>query len=155
MRKKRELLPKAKYHVTARANRQEMIFESPVIKQLFIDIMVLAKTKYKFIYFNFCIMSNHIHLILQPGDNGNLSQIMQWLLSVFAKRFNKIHGYQGHVWYDRFKSSILGDIFHYLNAYIYVMRNPVEAGIVENPADYKYNGITFMLKGMMDLFMPS
>ena len=155
MRKPRELQSGAKYHVTARANRQEMILESNAFKELLIDLMLSAKKKFQFVFFNFCIMGNHIHFILKPGEKADLSKIMQWILSVFAKKYNKIHDFKGHVWYDRFHSKILGDIFQYLNAYIYVMRNPVEAKIVENPDDYPYNGITFLLKGMMDLFMPA
>jgi putative transposase len=100
-------------------------------------------------------MGNHIHFILQPSQKANLSKIMQWVLSIFARKYNKLHNFKGHVWYDRFKSRILADIFEYINAYLYVMRNPVEAGLVKSPADYVYNGITFMLKGMMDLFSPS
>lgn len=177
MRKPRFLKAKAKYHVTARANRQEMILASDAFKELFLDVMRRAKKKYKFILFNFCLMGNHIHLILQPdhktapqtgltshsahkGNNWSsrtvsLSRIMQWILSVFALKYNRICGIKGHVWYDRFHSVILNDIFQYLDTYIYVMRNPVKAGIVKKPDDYHYNGITFMLKGMMDLFMPS
>ena len=155
MRKPRVLKPKAKYHVTARANRREMIFEAPIVKELFLGIMHTAKTKYRFQLFNFCIMGNHIHFLIQPGEKTSLSHLMQWLLSVFAVKYNKLHGYSGHVWYDRFKSSILEDIFHYLNAYIYIMWNPVRAGLAQKPTDYPYNGITFMLKGQSELFMPS
>jgi REP element-mobilizing transposase RayT len=155
MRKPRYLKQGAKYHVIARANRQEMILESPAIKELLICIMQLAKVKYNFIFYNFCIMDNHIHFIIEPLGSTNLSKIMQWILGVFAKRYNKIRGVKGHVWYDRFKSNILADIFQYINTYIYIMRNPVEAGIVKTLTDYHYNGISFMLKGMMDLFQPS
>ena len=154
MRKPRFLKPGAKYHVVARANRQEMIFEHDVFKEIFLATMKRAKKKYQFLFFNFCIMGNHIHFIIQPGTKANLSKIMQWILSVFAMKYNRIHGYKGHVWYDRFKSRILEGIFEYLDAYVYVLQNPVEAGLVKRANEWRYNGITFMLNGGTELLEP-
>ncbi len=139
----------------ARANRQEMIFEHDAFKEIFLATMKRAKKKYQFLFFNFCIMGNHIHFLIQPGPEAGLSKIMQWILSVFAMKYNRIHGYKGHVWYDRFKSRILEGIFEYLDAYVYVLQNPVEAGLVKRADEYAYNGITFMLKGMTEIFEPA
>jgi REP element-mobilizing transposase RayT len=86
MRKRRQLRPGAIYHVVARANRQEMIFEPDAFKQIFLAAIIRAKKKYRFSLFNFCIMGNHIHFIIQPGEKADLSKIMQWILSVFAKK---------------------------------------------------------------------
>jgi len=177
MRNKRFLEPHARYHVTARANRQEMILEADAFKERFLEVIRRAKTKYRFTILNFCIMGNHIHLIIQPfcakpakgkpdqsapevksSENlpqiASLSKIMQWVLSVFARQYNKTRGIIGHVWYDRFHSTILTDYSHYLRTFIYVMRNPVRAKIVHEPTEYPYNGITFLRKGMMDIFEP-
>lgn len=155
MRKPRQIKPNAIYHVTARANRQEMILSSCIFKELFIDIMKSAKKKYHFRYHNFCIMNNHIHFIIEPLGKTNLSRIMQWILSIFALKYNRLHDYHGHVWYDRFKSRILNNIFEYLNAYIYVINNPVAAGIVKLPTDFHYNGISYISRKSMEIFMPS
>ncbi len=54
-------------------------------------------------------MGNHFHLIIRPQKNENLSRIMQWILSVFALKFNRLFTYSGHVWYDRFTSKIIND----------------------------------------------
>ena len=86
MRKRRLLKPGAKYHVVARANRQEMIFKFDTIKEFFLATMLRAKKKYRFLIFNFCIMENHIHIVIQPGEKADLSKIMQWILSVFARK---------------------------------------------------------------------
>ena len=155
MRKPRQLKPNAVYHVMARANRQEMILSSLAIKEIFMHIMMAAKKKYHFRFHNFCIMDNHIHFIIEPLYNSNLSRILQWILSVFALRYNKMHNYHGHVWYDRFKSRILNNIFQYLNAYIYVQNNPVAAGIVEKVTDFKFCGASFIAAKNMNIFEPS
>lgn len=151
MRKKRELVIGARYHVISRANRKEMIFNSPQIKEMFLKVIRKAKIKYNFSILNFCIMGNHFHLIIQPNDDQNLSRIMQWILSVFAVRFNRFFNYQGHVWYDRFTSKVIKSFHQYLLTFLYIARNPVRAKITLNPTDYPYNGISFLQKGILDI----
>ncbi len=93
MRKKRKLIEGAKYHITARANRSELILNAPKMKGLFLNILKRAKKKYKFSITNFCIMGNHIHLMIQPLKPESLSRIMQWILATFAINYNKLFGF--------------------------------------------------------------
>jgi REP element-mobilizing transposase RayT len=151
MRKPRKLKQGASYHVIARANRSEMIFNSPKIKEMFMEVVRRAKGKYRFEVRNFCIMGNHIHLILKPLQDQNLSAIMQWILSVFAMKFNRLFGYIGHVFYDRFKSKIIKSFHQYLTTFVYIAKNPVRANITECATDFAYNGITFLYKGQLDI----
>jgi len=83
MRKPRELKDGALHHVTARANRKEMILDNRGMKDLFLEVIVRAKGKFRFRIENFCVMGNHIHLMIRPGTRESLSRIMQWVLSVF------------------------------------------------------------------------
>ncbi len=154
MRKPRELRGNAIYHVTAKANRKEFIFEPDIIKEMFVEILKAAKKRYKFRIKNFCIMTNHIHLMIKPLNGKDLSKIMQWILSKFAVRFNKFYGYQGHVWYDRFKSKIFETYSHYKAAYEYINNNPVKAGIVMRAEDYFYCGISFMKNKVFEIVDP-
>jgi len=138
MRKPRALKPLARYHVIARANRREMILLSREMKDLFLTVVKRSKTRYIFYISNFCIMGNHFHFILQPGDGESLSKIMQWILSVFAIHFNKSHEYSGHVWYDRFWSRILDNIRQFIAVFDYIVQTPVKAGIATNVFAYDY-----------------
>ena len=151
MRKRRELVAEARYHVVSRANRKEMIFNSPQIKEMFLEVVRKAKIKYRFSISNFCIMGNHFHFIIQPHKDQNLSKIMQWILSVFALRFNRFFNYTGHVWHDRFTSKVIKSFHQYVATFLYIARNPVRAKITENPTDYEYNGISFMQRGTLDI----
>ena len=67
MRQARKLVEGARYHVTARANRKEMILDSSARKELFLSVVKRAKEKYEFRLENFCIMGNHFHFVIQPG----------------------------------------------------------------------------------------
>ncbi len=144
MRKPRQKQTGATYHLIARSNRQEFIFEKDCIKDLFLNVIKRAKDKYRFKLINFCIMSNHVHLIIRPHPKEDISKIMQWILSVFAIIFNKIHGYKGHVWYDRFKSIIIDSLKQFVSVYNYITNNPVKSGIVKKAEEYKYTGTTFI-----------
>lgn len=72
---------------------------------------------------------------------------MQWLLSVFAIRFNKHFGLVGHVWLDRFKSFVLFTDAQRMKAHEYILFNPVAAGLVKRPADYNYSAAHLILSG--------
>jgi putative transposase len=154
MRKPRLLKEGAKYHVMARAQRHEMILESNVLKAMFLEVVRRAKKKYRLQLYNFCIMGTHIHFIIKPAEKESLSRIMQWILSVFAIKYNKMHDYIGHVWYDRFRSVLIDDIMQFLRVFVYVMENPVKAELVKDPLDYRYSGVSFYAEGVMDLFEP-
>ena len=141
MRKPRELKTGALYHVTARANRKEMILDDRGMKDLFLGTLSRAKKRYKFRVENFCVMGNHIHLMIRPGAGESLSRILQWILSVFAMAYNRIHGLWGHVWGCRFFSEILAGLRQFLAVFDYIDRNPLEAGQVRDPRDWRYGGL--------------
>lgn len=141
MRKPRELKDGARYHVTARANRKEMILESARMKELFLEVVARAKKKYAFRVENFCIMGNHYHLMIRPEKGSSLSAIMQWIMGVFAMAWNRIHGMWGHVWGGRFFSRIITDLREYMQVFRYIDENPVKAGQVDHPEEWRFGGI--------------
>jgi len=146
MRKPRILLEGATYHVTAKINRGEHIFEPDEIKNLFLRIIKRAKKKYKFSLKNFVIMSNHIHFLIEPAKKESLSRIMQWILSVFAMYYNKIHKLFGHCWAGRFWSKIIENIRQMFDTFNYISENPVKAGLVKNTQEYEYCGIYHIIR---------
>ncbi|MBI9103744.1 MAG: transposase [Spirochaetales bacterium] len=144
MRKIRAKRRGAVYHVVARANRGEFIMNTSDMKELFLEVLTKAKGKYGFILKHFCIMSNHIHLLIEPVGDTDLSRLMQWILSVFAARFNRFFGLNGHVWYDRFKSKIIESLVQFLKTFQYISDNPVKAGLCTNIRDYEFCGLRFI-----------
>ena len=124
------------------------------MKKLFLDVVRRAKKKYSFTVRNFCIMSNHIHFLIKPGEGESLSRIMQWILSVFASAFNRTYGYNGHVWYDRFKSSVIGTLRQFISAFEYIAANPVKAGIATEAMNYRHNGVRHIRDGDRSVVEP-
>ncbi len=151
MRKPRILQDGAIYHVTARANRKEMIFDSNEIKELFLEVLRRAKGKYSFKLENFCIMGNHFHLLIRPEGKTNLSRLMQWVMSVFAMAYNRVHGLVGHVWGSRFFSRIVSGIRDFLKIFAYIDDNPVESHQVQDKRNWLYGGLWHHRAGILDL----
>lgn len=147
MRKPRLLVVNGQYHVISRINRHLPELESEESKQLFLDVVERAKEKYDFSIQNFCIMPNHVHMIVIPKDGTELPRIMQWILSVFAKAFNRMFNLKGHLWYDRYKSILIKTTLQLVRTFRYIARNPVLAGLVKRPQDYAFNGVTFLAHG--------
>jgi putative transposase len=154
MRSRRVLRDNAIYHVTARANRQEFILASDEVKHLFLDVLERARKKYHFVLKSFCIMENHIHLMIKPTQGSCLSEIMQWILSVFAVQFNHLFNLSGHVWYDRFHSRIIESLRYYLKVFEYIAENPVKAGMCADSGSYPFGALWFMLHGKYHLVDP-
>jgi len=148
MRKNRILLDGADYHVTARINRGEKIFLLREDRELFMEILKRAKKKFNFSIKNFCIMGNHVHFLLKPGPDESLSKIMQWVLGVFAQKWNKKHGLSGHLWGNRFFSRVISGILDFLRVFLYIDYNPCYAGLVKYPEQWEYGGLWHHKKGL-------
>jgi putative transposase len=151
MRRNRKLKPNATYHVTARANRKEMALYCDAMKALFLAVIKRAKKKFRFQVHNFCIMGNHIHLILRPEPGESLSRIMQWILSVFAMAWNRKHHVTGHVWGERFFSTILDSMRAYRKTFLYVAQNPASAQLVGAIDKWRYGGLWHFKRGDRDI----
>ena len=154
MRSLRKLRKNATYHVTSKINRDENIFEEKEFAEIFLEVVRLAKNIYDFDLRNFCVMPDHIHFLIKPIKNSNLSRIMQWIKSVFAKIFNKRMNYSGHVWKGRFFSKIIEDVKQLVNTFLYIARNPVAAFIVKKATEYEFGGIYFMKRKDFDILSP-
>lgn len=133
--------------MVARANRREFILRDDHAKHMFLETVRRAKEKYSFRIINMCVMGNHFHLMIEPGRNQSLSKIMQWILSVFARQFNRAYELEGHVWYDRFKSKLVSSLRQFMATFNYISENPVRANLVARSADYPYGGPAFIRAG--------
>jgi putative transposase len=151
MRKPRVLREGARYHVMARINRREMILGSRPAKNLFLEVVKEAKRRYDFQIENFCVMSNHFHFIIRPARCECLSAIMQWILSVFAMRYNRIMCISGHVWGERFSSRIQETFQEFLQTFDYIDMAPIRANQVQDSRDWRYGGLWHHRHGIRDI----
>jgi putative transposase len=155
MRKKREFIDGAFYHVTSRTNNKIRVFERKLGQKIMLLTLEGAKEKFEFTLTNFCIMPNHIHLLIRPDNGENLSKIMHWIKTRSAKRWNFIHGSKDHMWGHRFFARAIKDTREYYHVMNYIDQNPVVVGLALSPAGWKASGAFYKannLSGLVDYF---
>ena len=87
---------------------------------------------------SYCLMTNHVHLLLVPSDEEGLSKTLKPLHTGYAIKINKRFGWSGHLWQNRFFSCVLEES-HFWVALRYVELNPVRAGMVKAAEDYRWS----------------
>ncbi len=130
--------PGAFYHITTRGVGRQNIFFKDCDRKVFLEKLGDLHEKWGIIFHGYCLMTNHYHLELEtPG--GELSRPLQWLNHVYAGYVNKEYRRVGHLFQGRFKSVLIEaeDHLHVLTRYIHM--NPVRAGIVRIPEEYRWS----------------
>lgn len=121
--------PGACYHVTARGDRQEAIFEDDGDRLAFLDLLAREVAQQHWLLYAYCLMGNHFHLLLETPE-PNLVRGMRRLNGVYTQAFNRRHGRVGHVLQGRYKSILVDKDSYLLELCRYVVLNPVRAGMV-------------------------
>jgi REP element-mobilizing transposase RayT len=121
-----------------RGNRKALIFEDDRDRRRFVRILIATAAEYGVEILLGCLMGNHFHLIVLT-PHGNLSEFMQQLEGRFAKYVNWRHRRKGHVFEGRFTGVIIENDIHLFIAAWYVFVNPVAAGLVSRPEDWKWS----------------
>ncbi len=143
------------YHIIWRgANRQE-IFHDDEDNEKFLDILHKYKLKCELSIYAWCLMSNHIHLLIKEGCE-DISITMKRVGVSFVRYYNLKYSTTGHLFQDRFKSENVENNKYLLTVVRYIHQNPVKAGIVLQSEEWRwsscsgYYGKTPYLKDMLD-----
>lgn len=126
------------HHVTQRGNRREDVFFSDEDRQAYLAWLKHYADTHGVDILAYCLMSNHIHLILVPASAEGLRQTLKPLHMRYAQRINRANNWKGHLWQGRFFSSALDEAYLWA-AIRYVERNPVRAGMVRKAEDYRWS----------------
>jgi len=130
------------YHIIVKGVEGIDIFTDNIDRNKFLQLLQKMATPYKIQFFSYVLMNTHFHLLLKT-EEANLSQAMQFLNSSYAHWFNIRHIRKGHLFQDRYKSHpILSPLYLY-NVASYISLNPVEAGMVNSPEEYKWSSFKY------------
>ncbi|NQD65121.1 transposase [Bacillus haikouensis] len=138
MYKKREWSPGFTYHITARGNRKYNIFRNKDDRLMYLNYLEDAKQKYPFILHSYCLMTNHIHLLLQT-ENDPPGKIIHQIHYRYARYFNKKNGFQGHLFEGPYRSTLIKNNKQLIDTSCYIHLNPVRAGIGNEPDGYRWS----------------
>lgn len=128
----------ALYHVTSRGDRREDIFEDDGDRLMFLSILEQVIAQFNWICHAWCLMDNHYHLLIQTPD-GNLSKGMRQFNGVYTQASNRRHQRVGHLFQGRFKAILADSDAYLLELTRYIVLNPVRAGMVKKPADWRWS----------------
>jgi putative transposase len=139
------------YHILTRGNNRQDIFRDDEYFKKYIELLLRYKEKYVFKLYHYVLMSNHVHLVLETtGKGGTLSEIMKGINLSYAQHYKRRYRHIGHFWQDRYKSILISKDKYLLACGSYVELNPVRAGIVENPKNYRWSSYNAYAYGKTD-----
>ena len=126
------------YHVFIRGINRQAIFEEDDDFCRFLVITEKAKTKSVFSLYGYCLMDNHVHLLLRVG-NEDIGQTVKRITTAYAMWFNWKYDRTGHLFQDRFGSEPVETDEYVLQALRYIHNNPIKAKICRSPERYRWS----------------
>ena len=151
----RIVLPQVPHHVTQRGNRQMTVFSQAGDYALYRDLLAGRLKTYAVVCSAYCLMPNHVHLLLTPtqADASEAATALSRAVGETHRRFTSFVNARarttGHLFQGRFGSAAM-DEAHWLNAVRYLAFNPVRAGLAERPQDWPWSSVRAHLAGRDD-----
>ena len=128
------------HHVTQRGNYKQSVFEEDNDFRHYLQWFRDYARRYSLKIWAYCLMSNHVHFVCVPTGEDSLARTFNALHMRYSQYFNGKKKAKGHLWQGRFYSSIL-DESHLFAAIRYVENNPVRAGVVDSPDEYRWSSV--------------
>jgi putative transposase len=134
------------HHITQRGNFKEVVFESGKDYEKYIAWLGKYSGEYGLTILAYCLMPNHVHFIAIPKKADSLARTFNTAHMRYAQYLNKKMRRSGHVWQGRFFSCVV-DQGHLIMAARYIERNPVRAGLVSAPWEWKWSSARAHVSG--------
>jgi putative transposase len=143
------------HHIIQRGHNRQVVFATDDDYLFYLDNLQEWKEKLNCKLYAYCLMTNHVHLVIDPGtDEQNLALLMKRVAGRQTRCVNRIEKRSGTLWEGRYKSSPISTNDYLLACCRYVELNPVRAGIVALPEFYRWSSYGaktgFMQQGFLD-----
>lgn len=126
------------YHVTQRGNARQTILSSDAERGVYLELLRKYTQLYDLSLLGYCLMSNHVHLVVVPRKAQSLAAALKQTHGRYASYWNALHKSSGHVWQGRFYSCPMDDA-HLWIALRYTERNPLRAKMVVDAAEWSWS----------------
>jgi putative transposase len=142
-------------HIIVRGNNRKVIFPKDEDKLCYLRLLLKHKVSHNVDIYHYCVMNNHLHLLLQSRRTDVFSAFMKKVNLSYFFYFNDKYGYVGHLFQNRFRSHIVDNDSYMLQCGKYIELNPVRAGIVVAPELYPFSSYhAYYLGGNNPLLTP-
>ena len=127
------------HHIVLRGNNKETVFLEKEDFEKYLSLLESYSIEKEAIILAYCLMSNHIHLLVKPLEELSLSKMMQGVSLCYTQYFNRKNMRTGRLWESRYHSTIIDKERYLWAVSCYIEKNPVRARIVKNAQDYPYS----------------
>jgi len=149
-RSPRITIPAYPHHIIQRGNNRGATFFADNDYRFFLECLRQAKTKCRCRIYAYVLMTNHFHLLVEPAEVGDLGRFMQSVGRRYVRYVNETYGRSGTLWEGRFKSAAVSRDEYLIACSRYIELNPVRAGLVRLPRDYRWSSYQHRALGMPD-----
>src|SRR3989344_2860072 len=142
---KRDFTPNCFYHLISRGNNGQPIFLHR--RDYFRYLYCLEKYSNKFLIkvLSYCLMPNHVHLLIQQGSENTVSEFMQALNTAYTMYFNLRHSKKGHLFQGPFRHIMIGSDEYLIHLSRYIHLNPSSAGLAKKPDNYPWSSYRYYI----------
>ena len=134
----RLVVPGFAHHITQRGGRKQRTFFEESDYAAYIRGLRTRLLEVEISIWAYCLMPNHVHFVAVPRTEDALRRLFGYVHAQYARMINKAHGWQGHLWQERFFSTVM-DERHTVAAMRYVEQNPVRAGLCERADEWLWS----------------
>lgn len=132
-------LPNTPLHIIQRGNNRSTCFASDEDCLFYLNHLTEICAKVGVAVHAYVLMTNHVHLLATPQDAEGASQLMKRLGQRYVQYFNRAYQRTGTLWEGRFRSCVVGEEAYFLGCQRYIEMNPVRAGMVAHPGEYRWS----------------
>ena len=127
------------HHIIERGNNRERVFRDSTDYEKYLFFLSKYSEEKEVAVLAYCLMPNHIHLLVRPSDEESLAKMMQGITLCYSKYFNEANGRTGRLWECRYHSTVIDGDSYLWTVSRYIENNPVRAWIVKRPEEYPYS----------------
>lgn len=134
-------------HVLTRGNNRQRVFHGREDFERYLYYLKLYKEEHKFRLYHYCLMPNHVHLLIETSQQTHLSKLMKQLNLAYFYHYRKKYKHWGHLWQGRYISLIIDRDEYLIRCGRYIEKNPVRARIVDRLEDYPWTSYRYYAIG--------
>lgn len=136
----RIIVPHTPHHLVQRGHNRRSVFAEPNDYLYYLETLAEFKAEFEIKLYAYCLMTNHVHLIVEPGEDGaSVGRLMRRLAGRQTRLVNALEKRVGTLWAGRYKASPIQTAEYLLACCRYVELNPVRAGMTDSPAAYEWS----------------